>query len=193
MKILRTILPPASVLTTTTRSYDYTDSYTGTFEDKDDTITAADACKAFFRSGPQWVGKLFILRNKIVAVFGLKTAEVPKNRQQLLDNFTCRPGEQLGLFKVYSRTDNEVILGEDDKHLDFRISLFVSPHPQDQSSKVLTLSTTVVFHNWLGRLYFLPVKPFHKLIVPAMLKGIVKQLEKEAGSKDFTTKANSYS
>ncbi|AYZ35431.1 DUF2867 domain-containing protein [Chryseobacterium indologenes] len=33
------------------------------------------------------------------------------------------------------------------------------------------------FHNWTGVLYFLPVRPFHKLIVPAMLKNIIGQLE----------------
>ncbi len=176
MKITKTVLPESSVLNYNARKYDYVDSYACAFADNDSRINAADACKAFFSSGPKWVGTLFILRNKIVALLGLKTAEVPQNRQQLLDRFTCTPGEQLGLFKVLSRMENEVILGEDDKHLDFRISLFMAPHPQDQNTKVLTLSTTVVFHNWLGRLYFLPVKPFHKQIVPALLKGIIRQL-----------------
>ena len=32
------------------------------------------------------------------------------------------------------------------------------------------VSTIVRFNNWLGRLYFLPVRPIHRLIVPAMLR-----------------------
>ena len=87
--------------------------------------------------------------------------------------------EKLGLFRVFHRTDNEVILGEDDKHLNFRISLYKEDTPDSEGSKHLTLSTTVVFNNWFGKLYFLPVKPFHKLIVPKMLKGIIRQIETE--------------
>ena len=47
----------------------------------------------------------------------------------------------------------------------------------DNTKKDLTISTTVEFNNWFGRLYFLPVRPFHKIIVPTMLKGIIKELE----------------
>ena len=32
------------------------------------------------------------------------------------------------------------------------------------------VSTVVQFKSWLGRAYFLLVRPFHKLIVPAMLR-----------------------
>ena len=48
-----------------------------------------------------------------------------------------------------------------------------------KGSKNLTISTTVEYNNWFGKLYFFPVRPFHKLIVPAMLKGIIKKLEKD--------------
>jgi hypothetical protein len=76
-----------------------------------------------------------------------------------------------------NRTENEVILGEDDRHLNFRISLLKSDTPTPHQKK-LTLSTTVEFKNWFGKLYFLPVQPFHSLIVPTMLNGILNDLEK---------------
>ncbi len=79
---------------------------------------------------------------------------------------------------MFNRTDKEVILGEDDKHLNFRVSLFLDHQINDPNKKHLTVSTTVEFNNWFGRIYFLPVRPFHKLIVPTMLKGIIKHLEK---------------
>ncbi len=49
--------------------------------------------------------------------------------------------------------------------------------------KTLTISTTVQFNNHFGKLYFLLVRPFHRLIVPAMLKGIIRQIETKSLSR----------
>lgn len=177
MKIVKSKLPENSVLNNNHKKYDYADSFQGTFVDVENKVTTTDIGRSFFTSGPEWVGKLFALRNKIVSVFGLKTSGDMDDRQKQLDNFKCEPGEQLGLFRVFHKTDNEVALGEDDKHLNFRISLFVHHYPTDLSKKAITISTTVEFKNWFGRLYFLPVRPFHAFIAPAMLKGIIRELE----------------
>lgn len=175
--IIKTKLPENSNLNIKDKRYDYVDSFQGAFSDNKNIITSVDIAKAFFSSSPDWVNKLFALRNKIVTLFGLKTSGSLSDLQQQVDNFKCEPGEQLGLFKVFYKTDNEVILGEDDRHLDFRVSLFLDNQKNEQSKKKLIISTTVEFNNWLGRLYFLPVRPFHKAIVPTMLKGIINQLE----------------
>merc|ERR1712046_407292 len=113
---------------------------------------STDISKAFFSSGPKWVGRLFILRNKIVSIFGLKTSGNITDREKQLENFKCEPGEQLGLFKVFTTTENEVILGEDDKHLNFRVSLILNPKGKKTENKDLIVSTTVEFNNWFGRL-----------------------------------------
>jgi len=179
MKITRSKLPDNSILSNDHKKYDYADSFKGILTDSENKVKPADIGKAFFSSGPKWVGILFTVRNKIVSLFGLKTSGNAGNRQQLLDNFKCEPGERLGLFKVFDKTDNEVVLGEDDTHLNFKISLFLNELKSDQTKKELTITTVVEFNNWFGRIYFLPVRPFHKLIVPAMLKGIIKELEKQ--------------
>ena len=70
-----------------------------------------------------------------------------------------------------------MILGEDDKHLNFRVSLFIDHRNDEEANKKLIISTTIKFNNWFGRLYFLPVRPFHKLIVVAMLKKIIQRVE----------------
>lgn len=181
MKIQKTELPKVSLLHTTPHPYHYVDSYQGMLYDVDNSLTSGDVGKAFFSSGPKWVEKLFALRNKIVAGLGLKTAGDIREREQKLAQFKCEPNEQMGLFKVFAKTEHEVILGEDDKHLDFRVSLLLQPQENESTKKALTISTTVVFHNWLGRFYFLPVRPFHKLIVPRMLKGMITSLETRKG------------
>jgi hypothetical protein len=177
MTITKTTLPEYSMLSDNNKRYDYVDSFQGTVVDNENKLTSLDISKAFLSSSPQWVGKLFRLRNKIAGLFGLKTAGDINERQKTLYKFKCEPGEQVGLFKVFGKTDNEVVLGEDDKHLDFRVSLLLEKSKDNKVEKRLTISTTVVFNNWFGRVYFLPVRPFHRIIVPAMLKGIIKQLE----------------
>ncbi len=179
MKIYKTNLPNNSILNYSQKKYDYVDSFQGVLIDIENKVTSADFGKAFFSSGPNWVGKLFALRNKIASIFGLKTSGSITDREKLLENFNCEQGEHLGLFKVFAITENEVILGEDDKHLNFRVSLFLNNQTSDTNKKYLIVSTTVEFNNWFGRLYFLPVRLFHKLIVPAILKGIICNLEKQ--------------
>jgi Protein of unknown function (DUF2867) len=179
MEIIKTKLPNNSILNSNHKKYDYVDSFQGMLLDCENKFKPIDIGKAFFSSGPKWGDKLFNLRNKIVSVFGLKTAGNVVDRHQQLNNFKCEPGEQFGLFKVFHKTENEVIIGEDDKHLNFRVSLFLDNSKTDNSKKDVTISTTVEFNNWFGRLYFLPVRPFHRVLVPAMLKGIIKELEKQ--------------
>ena len=69
---------------------------------------------------------------------------------------------------------NEVILGEDDKHLNFRISLLIEA--ENEENRKFSITTTVKFNNNFGKIYFYAIKPFHRLIVPVMLKGIIQQL-----------------
>ena len=172
-------MPVNSILRKGNSKYDYVDSFQGIFIDENNSVTSQQIGRAFFKSAPGWVEKLFMVRNKIAGFFGLKTPSIAANKQQLLDNFNCEPNEQLGLFKVFDRTENEVILGEDDKHLNFRVSLFKIGSTENSSVKNLIISTTVEFKNRIGKLYFVPVRPFHKLIVPAMLKRIIKQIEEQ--------------
>ena len=121
MRVKKSELSDHSILKKDKETYDYVDSFQSEFIDKKQIIGPTEIGKSFFTSGPKWVGKLFTLRNKIAGLFGLKTSGDTTDRQEQLDNFKCEPGEQLGLFRVFSKTNNEVVLGEDDKHLNFRI------------------------------------------------------------------------
>ncbi|WP_109300249.1 DUF2867 domain-containing protein [Aquimarina sp. AU474] len=172
MKILKIPFPNSSILAGTT--YDYTDSYCGNLNKSHYRITQQDIGKAFFLSAPKWVGTLMVLRNKIVSVFGLKTGNNLKPEDILDTDFDLQKGTSIGIFKVFDKNDNEIVMGEDDSHLNFRVSLLLEP---EEMKKTLTISTAVIFNNWLGRLYFLPVKPFHKVIVKSMLKRTLQGLE----------------
>ena len=176
MTISRAKPPDNSLLYSIDKKYDYMDGFQTSFTEAKNGVTVCDIAKVFLLSAPRWVQHLFTVRNKMVGIFGLK---VPRDvdRNELVKSFNCDKGEQIGLFKVFGKSDDEIILGENDKHLNFRVSLFLDRPQIDKRQARLTISTTVLFNNWLGRLYFLPVKPLHRLIVPRMLKEIVRQLQ----------------
>ncbi len=176
MKIIKTKIPQSSLLYPNHNQYNYIDSYEGVVGDKNNKISIVDVARAFLKPGPKWVDNLFTLRNKIVSLFGLKTPNDMIDSKQL-NNLRFEPGERVGLFKVFNRTNDEIILGEDDKHLNFRVSLLLSELKTDKLNKNITVTTIVIYNNWFGRFYFFPVKPFHKLIVKSGLKIILQELE----------------
>jgi hypothetical protein len=117
----------------------------------------------------KWVGSLMWLRNQLVKPFGLET--VSGKIQPEYNNPTFEPGTRAGIFKVYRREGNEILMGDDDKHLNYRVSLLIQSEGQERWA---VMSTVVHFNNWLGRLYFVPVRLFHRLIVPAIIKQLVR-------------------
>lgn len=155
--------------------YDHTDSYKQAFVSNRTDINSTTVGKLFFSSGPKWMDRLFILRNRIVKVLGLKTSGDLKDRDEQLNRFKCESGEQLGLFKVFEKNDKEVIIGEDDKHLNFRVSLLL--HNTSELQKELIITTIVQFNNRFGRFYFAVIKPFHTAVVRSMVKGIIRELQ----------------
>lgn len=121
--------------------------------------------RAIFLTMPQWITGLLELRNNIVRPLGLKTSidALPSNGEGEL-----KPGTAVGVFEVLDRgLDEEIMLGEDDKHLDYRVSVRLE---REKEKCWVVVSTVVKFNNWLGRAYFVPVRPVHKIIVPVMMR-----------------------
>lgn len=116
-----------------------------------------------FSHQPPWIGKLTNLRDAIVARFGLKTAKH-------LATLSSAKAGRVGIFKVYSSSETEIILGEDDKHLDFRVSVLCADAPVPEGGRQLIVSTVVHCHNLLGRTYLFVIAPFHRLVVKASLR-----------------------
>ena len=181
MKITKTKSPGNSLLYPNHSKYNYIDSYEGIVLDKNNVINIMNVGKAFFKPNPKWVDGLLVLRNKIVSLFGLKTTPSINNTEQP-DKLKFEPGEQAGLFRVFDRTNDEIILGENDKHLDFRVSLFLAEYKNNPTQKVINVTTVVIYKNWFGRLYFFSIKPFHRLIIPTTLKKNLQKLELEINS-----------
>lgn len=157
--------------------YDYIDSYEFVIVDKGNKISISDIAEVFIQPGPKWFEGLFVLRNKIASLLGLKT---PKTIKSESNNHQWEPGTQTKIFKVFGKTDTEIVFGEDDKHLDLRISLLLKQSTQNINEKEVIVTTVVNLHNRLGRYYFLFIKPIHRSIVPLILKRKFKQLESKS-------------
>ena len=71
-------------------------------------------------------------------------------------------GADPNTFDTRTRTDQEVLLGTDERHLSFRASVLT------QVDRVV-LSTVVQVHNRRGRAYSALVRLFHPIIVRAVL------------------------
>ena len=99
------------------------------------------------------------LRNLIVAPLGLKT---PSHGKALA-------ADSVGLFPVISETPGRIVAGFDDKHLDFRVIVEVTGAAPRRD---VTATTLVMTHNLLGRVYLATIMPFHRIIVPAMMRQI---------------------
>lgn len=117
-----------------------------------------------FAQSPRWAGGLMRVRDALVSVFGLKTAR----HLQALDADAMK--ERVGLFRIYRREPSEILLGEDDRHLDFRLSVLCSQESSPASTRRLVVSTVVRCRNRLGRVYIFLIAPFHRLIMRASLR-----------------------
>ena len=117
-----------------------------------------------FAQQPSWVGKLMLVRDAVVARFGLKTGK------HLATLAGAAADRRVGIFKVYSTDATEIVVGEDDRHLDFRVSVLCSRTGGPDAGARLTVSTVVHCNNLLGRSYLFVIAPFHRLVVKASLR-----------------------
>jgi Protein of unknown function (DUF2867) len=109
-----------------------------------------------------WVSALLYLRDGVMRLFGVKTSG------QLRSAPRSGSDERIDFFRIHAVSTSELILGEDDRHLDFRLSLLLKTHEAERRDELL-VTTVVHCHNLLGRVYLATILPFHRLIARSML------------------------
>jgi hypothetical protein len=130
-------LPSGSTLREIGGRYVHIDSHAVTIKTSGKTISVEEVAKAFFlMEPPVWISTLFTIRNHIVRIFGLKTTDGKGAKQQ--SEFKLEVGQKLGFSKVYIKSTDEVVFGEDDKHLNFRVSLFLDQQTAGENSIVIS-------------------------------------------------------
>ncbi|PKV53066.1 uncharacterized protein DUF2867 [Aquimarina sp. MAR_2010_214] len=139
-------------------------NFTDTFSTTNHLDSLKTVSKLVFGTMPKWVEVLMKLRNNIVKVFGLKT-EKPEDFHP-----DFKVGSYVGFFQIFSIQQNEIMLGADDKHLNFRVSVYNS----NENLFNIKVTTLVEYNNRFGKIYMFIVKPFHHLIVKRMVKQAYK-------------------
>lgn len=105
---------------------------------------------AVFRDPPRWVVALLGVRNALVGLVG-----IARDDGSAFDSLAC--------------TGDEVLLGTDAGHLDFRVSVLREPDR-------VVLSTVVRLHGWRGPAYSAVVRVVHPMIVRAMLTRAARRM-----------------
>ena len=165
IKVVATTVPADSALQSWLADADFYDAYEAPLPLGVVTASPTEVFLHSSRATPPWINRLMRIRNRVVRLFGLK--DVGEMAADVRPADAYQVGDRIGIFSIVGKTENELLLGIDDHHLDVRVSIMKSfrnglPH--------YVVSTVVHVHNLLGRLYMVPVSRIHPLVVKAMMR-----------------------
>lgn len=165
---------PANSLAEKYLPADYSEAYEMIVE-KNSQLTPDNLLIAFWTDFPAWVRRLFSLRDILVKPFGLKGAD--DNYSTFQQKFTemVRTGGSYQVMSLSAKSENETVMQLTDKHLTTELSC----HTENAVENKLKISiiTIVHYHNALGKIYFAVIKPFHIIIVKAIMKRSIDKLK----------------
>jgi hypothetical protein len=143
----RAVEVPADEASEALPGWDYADAY----ECRWQVPRAADAMSAaeMLLSPSRSARRILAARDRLVAPLGVQRAH---------------QGDAL-LFPIQAATPDRVVCGMDDRHLDFRVIVTLT-------EGVVRCTTVVRRHGLAGAAYFAVVGPFHRRIVPRLMRRI---------------------
>jgi hypothetical protein len=118
-------------------------------------LDAPAAARRMVGNMPGWARTLLAIRERAVAPFGLKHP-------------TAGAAGQIGIFPILTQAADRIVLGINDRHLDFRLVVEVA---EIGGRRRVTATTIVKTHNLLGRTYLATIMPFHRLMARTLLDG----------------------
>ena len=153
-------MPPDSVLAPLYRGADLLDAYAVQLP-----AGASDDLEVLARAGFErqawWIRSLTRVRDTIMATVGVKSSRA-------VGIAAAAQGPVIGFFPLRSKSAGELVMGEDDRHLDFRLAIQLRVGAA--GGRELVLVTVVHCHNLLGRTYLAAITPFHRVIARASLE-----------------------
>lgn len=124
--------------------------------------------RAAFERPAGWIRVLTQVRDTVMVGVGVKSSSA-------IGIEAAARGPVIGYFPVLSATPTELVVGVNDRHLDFRAAIRL--RAADAGGRELVSTTVVHCHNTLGRVYLKIIAPFHRVIVQANLERAVRELE----------------
>jgi hypothetical protein len=130
------------------------------------TRDVVELARTVLSNPPAVVAPLMRIRDAIMGRFGVKTAtDIGRAAAR-------RPLGAIGPFGVEEVASQEVVMGEDDRHLNFKTSFLVR---QTAEGRELVWITVVRCNNMLGRFYLAAIAPVHRRLLPAFLNLTAKR------------------
>ena len=123
--------------------------------------------RALFERQAWWIRALTWVRDAVMAMVGVKSSRA-------IGAAAAMRGPVIGYFPLLSKSAGELVVGEDDRHLDFRVANLLRT---GAGGRELVVVTVVHCHNRLGRTYLAVIAPFHRTILRANLERAVKGME----------------
>ncbi|PHM59835.1 DUF2867 domain-containing protein [Xenorhabdus sp. KK7.4] len=129
--------------------------------------TALTVYNEMTKKTPLWIRLSFAIRDKISSLAGVEKIN-GFSGGHLEEN--VQEGSSIDFFKIIRISDNELCLLSEDIHLTVLVSLNVlSSNNQGKGDKV-TVTASVITHNFFGKMYMIPVSLAHSIIVNSMLR-----------------------
>ena len=131
---------PGTLIDTVYDSPDYRDAF---LVDSAHGGRIEDFATGFFLAQPRWLAKVSM---------NLGDAQ---SRQAAINAGEYLEGSSVGSWKVYGRTDDEIVFGEHMGFMEYRFSMLQKPDGQVEAA------TSVKYLKRFGHIYFGVLKPFH--------------------------------
>lgn len=124
--------------------------------------------RAAFERQAWWIRALTCLRDMVMVTVGVTSSRA-------VGLAAAARGPVIGYLPVLSMSATELVVGADDRHLDFRATIQLRADAENE--RELVTGTVVHCHNRLGRVYLATIAPFHRVIVRANLERAVRAMK----------------
>ena len=164
MNVVECDVPSGSVLgrELIERAY-FRDSYRAPLSRRE--LGIVDVFFGIFAHHPLWMKLLLIIRNKVASLADLDAPTASEILHvKVKDRYAV--GEKIGVWPIFSLSEDEVVAGRNNKHMDFRLSV-LKLSDGDRASVVV--STVCTVHNLSGKLYLFFIVPFHRYSVRKLM------------------------
>lgn len=131
-------------------------------------LSALEAWNLAMRNPMPGLAAAMWLRDRISGLFGV----APIKGFAKIQRKSVEIGDKLDFFLVEANEENLLVLTVRDRHLDVMTTVTTY-------DRVLTITSSVVTHNWFGRAYMVPVGIAHKGIVWWSLRKLVRHLSQK--------------
>lgn len=148
MNVVECDVPSGSMLSRELieRAY-FRDSYRAPLSRRE--LGIVDVFFGIFAHHPLWMKLLLIVRNKVASLAGLDAPTASEILHvEIKDRYVV--GEKIGVWPIFSLSEDEVVIGRNNKHMDFRLSVLKVP---DGDRTSVVVSTICTVHNLTGKLY----------------------------------------